>query len=275
MRTISVTSGKGGVGKTAVSINLAIALAQRGWRAGIIDCDFGLANVALNLGLKPQNTLQHVLDGRPIHDAFTEGPSGLRVLAGSRGAHSLVDLEYGELEDMSVGFEQLYGQFDFMILDNGAGISPGVLSVSAAADETLLVFTPDPSSMMDAYASAKLLFQLKPKARVSCVVNQVRHEREARGLFEELRTIAANFLSEKMTYVGCVRRDEAMVRATRDRRPVTVGQPKSPAARDFSELAARYSGLSAEPPSSGGFIHRLLGERSLRTSGPVRFDPPR
>ncbi|MEL6185948.1 MAG: P-loop NTPase [Myxococcota bacterium] len=258
MRVLSVTSGKGGVGKTAVSMNLAVSLAQRGWRTALLDCDFGLANVALNMGLNPTRSLRDVLEGRPISEAFTEGPHGLQVLAGSRSGPSLVELRYDELRHLAVGFEELDRRFDFLVLDNAAGVAPSTVSVSAAADEAVLVFTPDPSAMMDAYASAKLLFRAKPKAKVSCVVNQVKSDREAQALFEQIRTIALNFLSEHMSYMGSVRRDEAMVRAGRRRCPVTVGETKSMAARDFEQLAERFSGFVPATRADRGFIDRLL-----------------
>lgn len=260
MRTISITSGKGGVGKTAVSANLGIKLAERGWRTAILDCDFGLANLALNMGLEPQRTLQDVIGGYPIMEAFTEGPAGVQVLAGCSGVRNLAELDYERLKGLAPGFDELERNFDFLILDNAAGLSPGVLSVSAAADETMLVFTPDPSSMMDAYATAKLLFQMKPGAHVGCTVNNVKHPEEAKMLFKKLHTIVRDFLQERVSYAGCVRRDEAMVRATRRRRPVSVLEKRSLATRDFTELAAHVSGM---PPSStrGGFIGRLLGRR--------------
>ncbi|MEO1233388.1 MAG: P-loop NTPase [Myxococcota bacterium] len=261
MRIISITSGKGGVGKTAVSANLGIKLAERGWRTAILDCDFGLANLALNMGLDPKRTLQDVIKGHPIMESLTDGPEGVQILAGCSGVRSLADLDYEKLSSLSPGFDQLERNFDFVVLDNAAGLSSGVLSVSAAADETMLVFTPDPSSMMDAYASAKLLFQMKPGASVSCVVNNVKHEAEAKNLFKKLHTIVRDFLQERVTYAGCIRRDEAVVRATRRRRPVTVAEKRSLAARDFGELAAHVSGMPPGSTKSGGFIGRLLGRR--------------
>ena len=259
MRIISITSGKGGVGKTAVSANLGIKLAERGWRTALLDCDFGLANLALNMGLEPKRTLQDVVNGRSqIMDALTEGPAGVSVLAGCSGVLALAELDYDKLQSLSGGFDELARNFDFLILDNAAGLSPGVLSVSAAADETMLVFTPDPSSMMDAYASAKLLFQMKPGAVVNCVVNAAHDEEEARRLFRKLHAIVRDFLQERVSYAGCVRRDEAIVRATRRRRPVTVLERRSRSARDFMDLAGYVSGMPPPKAQPLGFIGRLL-----------------
>jgi flagellar biosynthesis protein FlhG len=262
MRIISITSGKGGVGKTAVSANLGIELAERGWRTAILDCDFGLANLALNMGLEPRHTLQDVVNGScSIVEALTEGPNGVRVLAGCSGVKALAELDYPKLRELAGGFDELEREHDFVLLDNAAGLSPGVLSVSAAADETLLVFTPDPSSMMDAYASAKLLFQMRPGAQVGCVVNAVGSEAEAKALFRKLHTIVRDFLQERIRYAGCIRRDEAMVRSTRRRRPVSVVERRSPAARDFVELAGHVSGMPPGAGSGPGFIARLLGRK--------------
>ncbi len=260
MRILSVTSGKGGVGKTAVSANLGIRLAERGWRTAILDCDFGLANLALNMGLTPKATLQDVTAGRcSLPEALTEGPAGVQVLAGASGVRDLADLDFPRLRSLARGFEELERSFDFMILDNAAGLSAGVLSVSAAADDVMLVFTPDPSSMMDAYASAKLLFQMKPGARIACVVNAVASEAEARALFGKVHTIARDFLQERIGYAGCVRRDEAMIRAGRRRAPVTVCERNSAAARDFDELANHVCGLPPRAGTTPGFLARLLG----------------
>lgn len=260
MRTISITSGKGGVGKTAVSANLGIQLAERGWRTAILDCDFGLANLALNMGLEPKATLHDVIKGKcSLMDAFVEGPKGVQVLAGCSGIRALAELDYDKLETMAQGFDELEQELDFLLLDNAAGLSPGVLSVSEAADETLLVFTPDPSSMMDAYASAKLLFQARPGAHVGCVVNNVSSEAEAKALFTKLHTIVRDFLQERVSYAGFVRRDEAMVRAGRKRKPVTVMEPRSLAARDLVELAGHVSGMPPRTATKKTFWNRLLG----------------
>lgn len=262
MRTISITSGKGGVGKTAVSANLGIKLAEKGWRTAIIDCDFGLANLALNMGLEPRRTLHDVVQERcSLMQALCEGPGGVQVLAGCSGVRALAELDYERLRSISGGFQELERNFDFILLDNAAGLSPGVLSVSAAADEALLVFTPDPSSMMDAYASAKLLFQMKPGARVGCVVNSVGSEEEAKILFKKLHAIVRDFLQERIHYAACVRRDEAMVKAGRKRVPVTEFDPRSISARDFDELAGHVCGMPPRSPTKASFIDRLLGRR--------------
>lgn len=262
MRTISITSGKGGVGKTAVSANLGIKLAEKGWRTAILDCDFGLANLALNMGLEPQRTLNDVIQGKcSVMEALTTGPEGVQVLAGCSGVRALAELDYERLQAMAPGFDELERNFDFLVLDNAAGLSPGVLSVSAAADESLLVFTPDPSSMMDAYASAKLLLQMKPGAHVGCVVNAVRSEEEAKVLFKKLHVIVRDFLQERITYAGCVRRDEAVVTAGRKRMPVTQYDKRCLAARDFDELAGHVSGMPPRSSVRTSFIARLLGRR--------------
>ena len=262
MRIISITSGKGGVGKTAVSANLGIKLAERGWRTAILDCDFGLANLALTMGLEPKRTIRDVVEGRStIISALTAAQGGASVLAGCSGVQSLASLDYDKLAGLARGFDELEHNFDFLLLDNAAGLSPAVLNVSAAADEVMLVFTPDPSSMMDAYASAKLLFRMKPGASVSCVVNNVEAPMEAKALFTKLHTIVQDFLQERVSYAGCVRRDEAVIRATRRRQPVTIFDQRSLAARDFVALAGRVSGMPPTEPKRMGFIARLLGRR--------------
>ena len=264
MRSISITSGKGGVGKTAVSANLGILLAQRGFRTAIFDCDFGLANLALNIGLEPRRTLQDVVNQDcSIMEALSKGPSGVRVLAGCSGVLGLAKLEFEKLESLSLGFSELEQNFDFLLLDNAAGLSDGVMSVSSAADEVLLVFTPEPSSMMDAYASIKLLFQRRPGALVNCVVNQVKNEREAKALFKKMNAIVRDFLRERITYAGFVRKDDAMSRAARLRKAVVVHEPRSHFAQDLKIVAAEISGSPHKQSTKTGFFSRLFSRRPV------------
>lgn len=259
MRTISVSSGKGGVGKTSISINLSILLAQRGHRTAVVDCDFGLANLALAMGLEPRLKLKEVVTkGLPIMEAFTEGPGGVQVLAGASGDPSLVDLEYDALARLAEGFDEIERNFDFLILDNAAGLSAGVLSVSAAADRTLLVVTPDPTSMMDAYATAKLIFKMMPAASVSCVVNCAGSDSEGRAIFDKLSTIARDYLGKQLNYLGCVRQDPKLGLATRRRRPVAAHAPRSRSAQDLGVIADRVSGVPPRISQRRNYITQLL-----------------
>lgn len=260
-KVIAVTSGKGGVGKTTLTANLGIALTQMGLDVGVVDCDFGLSNLHVMLGMRPVHKLPDVLAGRvPLSEGFEAGPGGLRVLAGATGSPDLAELSYWRLQKGGVSTENLRRLFDIVLLDTGAGISRSILSMLTNADEALLVVTPDPSSVQDAYVTLRVLIERKPQMRVGFVVNDVRDLAQAKDVANKFQTFASLHLGCQPRYLGSIGHDRAVEKATRSRQPVFLGDPKSRAARDIQALALRFTGIPNEGMS---LFERLVARLSL------------
>ncbi len=259
MRVLAVSGGKGGVGKTTVAANLAISLAKLGYKVGIIDCDFGLSNLHVMLGLKPDHHVGHVLRGEQgLYQAMVDGPLGIKVLAGVNGASELVDITYENFERVNAGFENVAGLFDYLILDTAAGIHSGVLSMLEAADEVILVMTPEPASVQDAYVTARVLGERRPEAKVSCVVNEAKNDAHAREVYAKFHTFVSLYVGGKPKLLGSILSDEAVQRATASRVPYVLSEPNSKAARNMDGIGRKIANLPPAPEMDGGWFKRLF-----------------
>ena len=207
LRTIAVTGGKGGVGKTNVATNLAIAMAQLGKRVGILDADLGLANVDVMLHVNPRYTLQHVVTGeKRIEDIIVKGPLGISVIAGSSGIKAMADLPVQIHKKLISELNRLNTLIDILIIDTPAGIGNNVLSFVLAADEILAVTIPDPMAYTDAYALIKVISRWRRDARVNLLINMVRTAAQAREVAEILKTVVRkyNLQLDKISYAGYI-----------------------------------------------------------------------
>lgn len=243
-KVITVTSGKGGVGKTSVSVNLAIQLSQMGKRVVIFDADFGLANIEIMLGLRPKYNLADLMyRGKSIEDIITYGPAGIGFISGGSGINELANLSRDQVFSLIHRLEDLDRLADIIIIDTGAGISDTVLEFVAASEEVLLVATPEPTSITDAYALLKTLnrkVSYKPdKTVVKMVANQVRGEKDATELFEKLGVVVEKFLDIDVEFLGSVPYDKNMRNAVMRQAPVSISQPDSGSAKAVRMLAAR------------------------------------
>jgi len=246
-KVIAVTSGKGGVGKTTLTANLGIALKQMGLDVGVVDCDFGLSNLHVMMGMRPIHKMPDVLSGRvPLSDSFETGPGDLSVLAGATGSPELAELSYSRLQKGGISTEALKRLFDIVLLDTGAGISRSNISMLTNADEALLVVTPDPSSVQDAYVTLRVLTERKPHMRVGFVVNDVHDMAQARDVSTKFQTFSAMHLGCQPRYLGSIFHDRAVEHATRSRTPVYLSNPRSRAARDIRALALRFTGIPTD-----------------------------
>lgn len=267
IQAIAVASGKGGVGKTNVVANLAVALQRRGKRVIVIDADLGLANLDTLLGLHPRMTLRHVLRGEcGIQDAMVEGPAGIRIVPAASGFDELTHLTQEQRMLLLDQVDGLDGQFDVLLIDTGAGISANVLFFATAAQETLVVLTPEPTSLTDAYALIKVLSTRYAEHSFGVLVNMVQSEWEARRTFTQLTRVAERFLHVSLQYVGHVPRDPEVGEAVRRQQPVLDLAPSSPATRAFGTLADRVLARPTASRPKGGlqfFFGRLLaGEQA-------------
>lgn len=238
-RVIAVTSGKGGVGKTNLSVNFALALAHQGKRILLFDADMGLANVDVMLGIIPQFTLLNVLNGqKTLSEIVVEGPGGVRLIAsGSGGVQELADLSEAQRTKFLEALRELQYQSDIILIDTGAGLHRNVLAFALAAEEVVIVTTPEPTALMDAYGMIKILYREKKSPCIQVVVNMAAHQAEADEAGKKLVILAKRFLNLEVGYLGFVPRDPAMIRAVKSQRPILLSSPMSPAGVSLNRLA--------------------------------------
>jgi flagellar biosynthesis protein FlhG len=264
IRAIAVASGKGGVGKTNVVVNLAVALRRRGQRVIVIDADLGLANLDTLLGLNPRATIRHVLHGeRTIQDVLVEGPAGIQIVPAASGFEEMTQLTLGQRLLLLEQVDSLEGAFDVLLLDTGAGISPNVLFFAMAAQETMVVVTPEPTALTDAYALIKVLSSRYAEHSFGVLVNMARSEWEAKKTFTHLTRVAERFLHVSLRYAGHVPYDPEVPEAVRRQQAVCDLAPAAPASRAFAGLAERLLAVPAALKPKGGlqfFFRRLLAE---------------
>ena len=235
----SVTSGKGGVGKTNISVNLAICLAQLGKRVVLIDADLGLANVDVVLGLTPQKNLFHLFhEGATIQEILFPTPYGFSILPASSGMSEMLTLSTGQKLDLLEAVDELENDLDYLIVDTGAGINDNVLYFNMAAQERLVVLTPEPTSLTDAYALIKVLKTNHGVERFEVCVNMAPDAKTAREMFVRLHQACDHFLSGvSLELAGVIPRDAAVRKAVVQQLPFCVSEPQSPASRGVLAMA--------------------------------------
>jgi flagellar biosynthesis protein FlhG len=263
LRVIAVTSGKGGVGKTNLTANLAVTLARRGQRVCILDADLGLANLDVVLGLSPTVSLLHVLRGeRRLADVIVDGPAGVRVIPAASGVEELTRLAPAERLRLLEEVDGLESAVDVLLIDTAAGISPNVLYFAAAAADVLIVITPEPTALTDAYALIKVLAARYGRREFLVAVNMAAGSADGAAAFARLARVAERFLRVRLEFQGWVPWDDAVPRAVRRQLPVVLGAPGTPASLALSELAGRLVNRPATRPSGGVqfFFRQLLEE---------------
>jgi flagellar biosynthesis protein FlhG len=237
-RVIAVTSGKGGVGKTNVSVNLAILLAQRQHRVLLFDADLGLANVDVLLGLHPDYTLQHVLYGeRELVDVLVTGPCDVKIIPGASGMVELANLNDAQRGGLIECFSRLGDETDIVLVDTSPGVSRNVISFAAAADEVIVLTTPDPTAVMDAYAIIKAIARENLSSRIHLLVNMVQDEQEACEVAQKIILLARQFLNVTVEAVGGVPTDRSVAWAVRQQEPFVLAYPRSAAAESLRLVA--------------------------------------
>lgn len=241
-RVITVTSGKGGVGKSNLAINLAISLSRLGKKVVVLDADFGLANIEVMLGIRPQYNLSDLMfRGKSLSEIITEGPENVGFISGGSGIREMTNLTKEQLINLSSRLSELDRQTDVVIIDTGAGISGNVMEFVVLSGEVLLIATPEPTSITDAYALLKTLNYQPEFTREHChiklIANKVRNEKDGRELFEKLSVVADKFLNISLEYMGAVPSDNNMNKAVMKQQPLSVAYPNSQAARAIDDMA--------------------------------------
>ncbi len=241
-KVITVTSGKGGVGKSSISVNLAIQLSRMGKRVVIFDADFGLANIEIMLGLHPRYNLADMMyRGKTLNDIITYGPENVGFISGGSGIQELANLSREQIITLIQKLNELDEFADVVIVDTGAGISDTVLEFVAASEEVLLVATPEPTSITDAYALLKTLNKKatyrKEKTVVKMIANQVHGNRDAKELFEKLGMVVAKFLDIEVEYLGSVPYDHNMQKAIMKQTPISILDSSCNTTRAVNQIA--------------------------------------
>jgi flagellar biosynthesis protein FlhG len=243
---IAIASGKGGVGKTNVAVNLAVALTRLKQRVGLLDADFGLGNVDVFLGLAPERNIGHLLAGEAtLAEILVAGPGGMQIVPASSGLQSLTSLSAPQRTMLAAAFDQLCAQLDFLLIDTASGISDNVVDTMLLAGRVMLVTSVEPAAIVDAYATAKVLSQAAPEMEIGIVVNNARSAEEASLTYRQLDVAANRFLGRGLHYYGFVSEDAAVRDAVLVQRPIVDHLPQSPASRCFRILAARVAALDS------------------------------
>ena len=252
-KVLAVSSGKGGVGKTNVVANLALALTRKGNRVLIFDADIGLNNIDILLGLAPRYHIGHVFNGeKTLEEILVEGPRGLKVLPASNGWQELTTLDNEKKMILLEELDRLMGDYDFLIFDTGAGISSNVTYFCSAAHETLLVATPEPTSHTDVYALIKVLFQKHNQKKFQLIINSVKSEREALEIYRRLTDVVDRFLSHvSLEYFGYILYDENVTRSVRQQKAVVELYPHSPVSQCLLRLSEKVIETRNRIPEEG------------------------
>lgn len=237
-RVLAITSGKGGVGKTNVVAGLAMALAQLGQRVVVLDADFGLANLDILLGLNPPATLEQVLRGEKLlEEILVEGPFGIRIIPASSGVQELTRLDAVAELRLVQGLQRVSETTDWMLIDTAAGIHDSVVKLLMAAQEVCLVTTPEPTSLVDAYAMVKVVHLRDPHKTLWLLVNNAQGREEAEETIEQLQAATQRFLGRDLQVLGLIPSDPHVLQAVRQQRGVMDLYPRSPVAAAFRTVA--------------------------------------
>lgn len=262
VQVIAVASGKGGVGKTNVSVNLSLALTETGKKVLLMDADLGLANVDLLLGLRSEYNLSHVINGeRTLEEVIIEGPEGLRIIPAASGTQMMSELSPAQHAGVIRAFGELNLPVDVLVVDSAAGISDSVISFTQASNEVIVVVCNEPTSLTDAYALIKVLSEDHEVSRFNILANMVRTPKEGLSMFSKLSKVTDHYLDVTLDYMGAIPNDEYLVKAVKKQSAVLKSYPQSPSALAFRSLAKKVNGWPLPDRASGHlefFVERLI-----------------
>lgn len=262
-RTISITSGKGGVGKTTLVANLALALAEQGERILILDGDLGMANVDIMFNVRPTRTVAEVLDGSAqIHEVMVPLAPLIHLIPAGSGLLELQRLEPAQKRNLLDQVGVFSTGFDYMLIDTAPGIDDNVLYLNSAAQRICVIITPDPSSLADSYALIKVLNQVYRESHMRIICNQVKDESEGFGLYARFSEVAGRFLDVRLDYLASIPFDLNLRQAVRAQKLIMQSQPHNEAARAISKMAQKINGFQERDEGKGGlqfFWSQMVG----------------
>ncbi|MCI8510035.1 MAG: MinD/ParA family protein [Lachnospiraceae bacterium] len=262
-RVIAVTSGKGGVGKTSISVNLALQLQEMGKKVVILDADFGLANVEVMLGIRPRyNLADLIFNNKSIEEIITEGPMGIGFISGGSGVQDLVNLDKENLKQLIAKLVKLDSLYDIVIIDTGAGISDSVVEFVLSSPEVLLVVTPEPTSITDAYSLLKAVNRKKEFDRgqksIKVITNRVESTREGQEIYDKIRIVVSKFLNIQLEYIGYIPQDKKIAAAVIEQKPVFISAPNSEPAVRIRSICNNLLDVNFEETKKIGIAKVLL-----------------
>ena len=262
VRVIAITSGKGGVGKTNVSVNLGVSLAQRGRKVALLDADMGLANVDILLGLSPQFNISHVLQGeKTLSDIMLTTSDGLKVIPASSGIQQMSELSSMEQAGIIRAFSELDQSLDILIVDTAAGISSSVINFARASQEIIVVICDEPTSLTDAYAYIKLLNRDFDISEFHIIANMVQSTQQGQQLFTKLTKVTDRYLDISLDYVGAIPFDDALRKAVQKQKPVVEVFPQGMATQAIKRLAHKIDNWPIKNCPGGYlefFVERMI-----------------
>ncbi|SMB82311.1 flagellar biosynthesis protein FlhG [Desulfonispora thiosulfatigenes DSM 11270] len=260
MRIITVASGKGGVGKTSVVSNLALSLTKLGNKVLIMDADLGMANIDIMFGLFPKHSLYDVIKGKKsLKEIAVTTAEGITIIPGGSGINELVNLESEQRDNILNELAEFSLEMDYLFIDCGAGVSKNILGFISAADDVLIVITPEPTSITDAYALIKILSQFNLHKEVSVIVNRVTSIKEADDTIARIENVADKFLNIDIKKIGFINQDDNVVKSIKEQRPFVLSYPRSKAAKDMNYIAENFlRGNDRPPQGTEKFIKKLI-----------------
>ncbi|EKR64551.1 MULTISPECIES: MinD/ParA family protein [Leptospira] len=251
-KIVAIASGKGGVGKSTISVNLAISMARAGQKVLVFDGDLGLANVNVILGIIPKYNLYHVVKGhKSLKDIVIQTPEGVDIIAGASGYSQLANLNDTQRNSLIKGFSEL-DNYDVMIIDTGAGISSNVIGLTLPADDVIVITTPEPTAITDSYGLIKAIVSQSRDKNLKMVVNRVRSAIEGKKVADRVIDISGQFLEVKVENLGFIFQDEEVEKSIREQKPYIISSPKSKAAACLNRITYSLLNQEIEPLEDSG-----------------------
>ncbi len=260
-RVIAVASGKGGVGKTNFTVNLALALQKAGKNTVIFDADLGMANIDVVLGVVPSFNLVHVIRQKTMQEILVESPSGVHILPGSSGTEELANLNNDQINELIQQWMTIDGDYDYILVDTGAGIHSNVINFLQAADEVVVILTAEPPSITDAYGLIKVLARKEIKSPIHLVVNQAENFDEGRQIFKRVNKVAMEFLQIELNLLGIIPYDEKVSVSVKRQKPFLSEYPNSQASKGIQSISRNLLQQPLQKPAGGmkQFFSKMIG----------------